>query len=107
MDKRFLKFNMGNNLAVCCALEAETGTDKSAQVLKNSLSPCCLQESNSQPLTLPCSMLANQPETPVKCTSMLCSQILHHVDGTSHVVKIAAEADVDINLVKACLQNLL
>ncbi|XP_070192729.1 GATOR1 complex protein NPRL2-like [Littorina saxatilis] len=34
-------------------------------------------------------------------------QILHHVDGTSHVVKIAAEADVDINLVKACLQNLL
>ncbi|KAK7503525.1 hypothetical protein BaRGS_00005064 [Batillaria attramentaria] len=34
-------------------------------------------------------------------------QIMHHVDGTSHVMKIAAEADVDINLVKACLQNLL
>ncbi|XP_076468696.1 GATOR1 complex protein NPRL2-like [Babylonia areolata] len=34
-------------------------------------------------------------------------QILHHVDGTAHVVKIAAKADVDINLVKACLQNLL
>ncbi|XP_025107996.1 GATOR complex protein NPRL2-like isoform X2 [Pomacea canaliculata] len=34
-------------------------------------------------------------------------QILRHVDGTSHVTRIAAEADVDINLVKACLQNLL
>ncbi|XP_067683255.1 GATOR1 complex protein NPRL2-like [Haliotis asinina] len=34
-------------------------------------------------------------------------QILHYVDGYSHVAKIAAEADVEINLVKACLQNLI
>ncbi|KAH9505029.1 Nitrogen permease regulator-like 2 [Bulinus truncatus] len=34
-------------------------------------------------------------------------QILHYVDGVSHVLKIAAEADVELNLVKANLQNLL
>ncbi|XP_071082771.1 GATOR1 complex protein NPRL2-like [Haliotis cracherodii] len=34
-------------------------------------------------------------------------QILHYVDGYSHVARIAAEADVEINLVKACLQNLI
>ncbi|XP_055883687.1 GATOR complex protein NPRL2-like isoform X2 [Biomphalaria glabrata] len=34
-------------------------------------------------------------------------QILHYVDGVSHVLKIAAEADVELNLVKADLQNLL
>ncbi|XP_059169672.1 GATOR complex protein NPRL2-like isoform X2 [Physella acuta] len=34
-------------------------------------------------------------------------QILHYVDGMSHVLKIAAEADVELNLVKASLQNLL
>ncbi|CAL1534555.1 unnamed protein product, partial [Lymnaea stagnalis] len=34
-------------------------------------------------------------------------QILHYVDGMSHVLKIAADADVELNLVKANLQNLL
>ena len=34
-------------------------------------------------------------------------QVLHYVDGVSHVKKIAAEADVELNLVKANLQNLL
>ncbi|CAG5132623.1 unnamed protein product [Candidula unifasciata] len=34
-------------------------------------------------------------------------QILHYVDGVAHVKKIAAEADVEVNLVKADLQNLL
>lgn len=34
-------------------------------------------------------------------------QILPYIDGFNHVAKIAAEADVEINLVKACLQNLL
>ncbi|KAL5013159.1 hypothetical protein ScPMuIL_007429 [Solemya velum] len=34
-------------------------------------------------------------------------QILPYVDGFNHVARIAAEADVEINLVKACLQNLL
>ncbi|XP_012935060.1 GATOR complex protein NPRL2 [Aplysia californica] len=34
-------------------------------------------------------------------------QMLHYIDGMSHVMKIAAEADVELNLVKANLQNLL
>lgn len=34
-------------------------------------------------------------------------QMLHYIDGISHVMNIAAEADVELNLVKANLQNLL
>ncbi|KAK3086175.1 hypothetical protein FSP39_014683 [Pinctada imbricata] len=34
-------------------------------------------------------------------------QVLRYIDGTNHVARIAAEADVEINLVKLCLQNLL
>ncbi|XP_041347751.1 GATOR complex protein NPRL2-like [Gigantopelta aegis] len=34
-------------------------------------------------------------------------QVLHYVDGFSHIAKMAAEADVEINLVKACIQNLI
>lgn len=34
-------------------------------------------------------------------------QVLHHIDGFNHVAKIAVEADVEINLLKACLQNLM
>lgn len=30
-----------------------------------------------------------------------------YIDGYNHVARIAAEADVEINIVKACLQNLL
>lgn len=34
-------------------------------------------------------------------------QILPYIDGFSHIAKIAAAADVDNNLVKACVENLL
>lgn len=34
-------------------------------------------------------------------------QVLPYIDGFSHVAKIAAAADVDNNLVKACVENLL
>ncbi|XP_030828296.1 GATOR complex protein NPRL2 [Strongylocentrotus purpuratus] len=34
-------------------------------------------------------------------------QILQYIDGVNHVQRIAVEADVDLNLVKICLQNLL
>ncbi|XP_033115443.1 GATOR complex protein NPRL2-like [Anneissia japonica] len=34
-------------------------------------------------------------------------QILPYIDGINHVQRIAVEADVDLNLVKTCLQNLL
>ncbi|XP_072026942.1 GATOR1 complex protein NPRL2-like [Amphiura filiformis] len=34
-------------------------------------------------------------------------QILPYIDGINHVQRIAAEADVDLDLVKICLQNML
>lgn len=34
-------------------------------------------------------------------------KVLPYIDGFNHVAKIAAEADVENNLVKACLQNLV
>ncbi|XP_067008968.1 GATOR1 complex protein NPRL2 isoform X2 [Anabrus simplex] len=34
-------------------------------------------------------------------------QILPYIDGFNHVARIAAEADVENNLVKACIQNLV
>lgn len=34
-------------------------------------------------------------------------QVLPYIDGRSHVARIATEADVDVGLVKACIQNLL
>ena len=37
----------------------------------------------------------------------ICLQVLPYIDGFNHVAKVAAEADIEINLVKACLQNLL
>lgn len=34
-------------------------------------------------------------------------QVFPYIDGFNHVAKIAAEADVENNLVKACVQNLV
>jgi len=34
-------------------------------------------------------------------------QVLPYIDGFNHIAKIAAEADVENNLVKACVQNLM
>jgi len=39
--------------------------------------------------------------------SMFLFQVLPYIDGFNHVAKIAAEADVENNLVKACVQNLM
>ena len=38
---------------------------------------------------------------------MFLFQVLPYIDGFNHVAKIAAEADVENNLVKACVQNLM
>ncbi|XP_039292536.1 GATOR complex protein NPRL2 [Nilaparvata lugens] len=39
-------------------------------------------------------------------TSLITLIVLPFIDGINHVAKIAVEADVEANLVKACLQNL-
>lgn len=38
---------------------------------------------------------------------LLPSQILPYIDGFRHVQKISAEADVELNLVRIAVQNLL
>lgn len=40
-------------------------------------------------------------------TSRSPSQILPYIDGFRHVQKISAEADVELNLVRIAVQNLL
>jgi hypothetical protein len=40
-------------------------------------------------------------------TVFVILQVLPYINGFNHVAKIAAEADVENNLVKACVQNLV
>ena len=63
-------FNERDDLGACCAPEAETGTDESAQVVtrkdkpkekKNGAVASRVQESNACPLDWQTSALANQP----------------------------------------------
>ena len=35
------------------------------------------------------------------------SKILPYIDGYRHISRIAAEADVEVSLVKACVQNMI
>lgn len=44
---------------------------------------------------------------PLPVTSCSPSQILPYIDGFRHVQKISAEADVELNLVRIAVQNLL
>ena len=37
---------------------------------------------------------------------MATTQLLPYIDGFRHVAKIAADSDVDVNIVKVCVQNL-
>jgi hypothetical protein len=39
--------------------------------------------------------------------SIFWFQVLPYIDGFNHIARIAAEADVENNLVKACVQNLV
>jgi hypothetical protein len=47
------------------------------------------------------------PVTGLLYPFMFLFQVLPYIDGFNHVAKIAAEADVENNLVKACIQNLM
>ena len=38
---------------------------------------------------------------------MATTQLLPYIDGFRHVAKIAADSDVDVNIVKVCVQNLV
>lgn len=37
----------------------------------------------------------------------LLSQVLPYINGFNHITRIAADSDVEIGLVKACIQNLV
>ncbi|KAH3819040.1 hypothetical protein DPMN_120770, partial [Dreissena polymorpha] len=51
--------------------------------------------------------LSDRPRVNPARWDLTTQQILQFIDGYNHAAKIAAEADIEINLVKACLQNLL
>ncbi|KAL4225814.1 Nitrogen permease regulator-like 2 [Mactra antiquata] len=50
---------------------------------------------------------SDKPKTMYTNWDLTTHQVLQYIDGYNHVAKIAAEADIEINLVKACLQNLV
>lgn len=49
----------------------------------------------------------NQRHTKCSQWDLATQQILGYIDGFKHIGRIAAEADVDVNIVKACIQNLV
>lgn len=45
-------------------------------------------------------------DNPLENWDLTTQQILPYINGTNHIARVSAEADVDINLVKQCIQNL-
>lgn len=53
-------------------------------------------------------MAGHSPDFIPPLMTLLCpAQILPYIDGFRHVQKISAEADVELNLVRIAIQNLL
>ncbi|KAL7743393.1 hypothetical protein ACLKA6_008365 [Drosophila palustris] len=52
-------------------------------------------------------LLANLRDTPLENWDLTTQQILPYINGINHVARIAAEADVETDLVKSCIQNLV
>lgn len=46
-------------------------------------------------------------EVPIEVWDLTTQQVLPFINGINHISRIAAESDVEIGLVKACIQNLL
>ena len=46
-------------------------------------------------------------DNPCSICIVFCLQLLPYIDGFNHVARIAVDADVDIAIVKACIQNLM
>ncbi len=60
--------------------------------------------------------MVEEYSVPIICTKhpvnssdwdLATKQLFPYIDGFRHVAKIAAEADVDVNIVKVCIQNLV
>ncbi|XP_020802134.1 nitrogen permease regulator 2-like protein [Drosophila serrata] len=52
-------------------------------------------------------LLANLRDAPLDNWDLTTQQILPYINGINHVARIAAEADVETDLVKSCIQNLV
>lgn len=46
-------------------------------------------------------------EIPIDAWDLTTQQVLPYINGVFHIARIAAESDVEIGLVKACIQNLV
>ncbi|KAI9589798.1 GATOR complex protein NPRL2 [Glossina fuscipes] len=52
-------------------------------------------------------LLVDYKDTPLENWDLTTQQILPYINGINHIARIAAEADVETNLVKSCVQNLV
>ncbi len=83
---------------------------------------CCIPIDASTTIHLKVVPVKREPESveeysvPIMCADhknnsnewdLATKQLLPYIDGFRHVAKIAAEADVDVNIVKVCIQNLV
>lgn len=46
-------------------------------------------------------------EIPIEAWDLTTQQVMPFINGVNHIARIAAESDVEIGLVKACIQNLV
>ncbi|CAH1773719.1 unnamed protein product, partial [Owenia fusiformis] len=51
--------------------------------------------------------IIDKSSLPISQWDLTTQQLLPYIDGFLHVSRIAAEADIDINIVKLCVQNML
>ena len=88
----------------------------------NKSGSCCIPIDDSTTIHLKVVPVKTEPpmveefSVPIMCTGhkesssdwdLATKQLLPYIDGFKHVAKIAAEADVDVNIVKVCIQNLV
>lgn len=51
-------------------------------------------------------LMSEYKSIPLESWDLTSQQILPYINGINHIARIAAEADVEVTLVKACIQNL-
>ncbi|KAK3773657.1 hypothetical protein RRG08_001387 [Elysia crispata] len=91
----------GLNQEKCCNINMATSCTVHLKLATSIHEPIAVEDHDVPCLIVPRDVMSKHQ------WDLTTQQVLHYVDGLSHVKKIAAEADVELNLVKANLQNLL
>jgi len=83
-----------------CTIPINESTKIYLKVVPSHVDPVCV-ESHDVPIINRCQLTKM-----IGHWDLATQQLLPYMDGFKHVARIAIEADVDINIVKACVQNL-